>query len=148
MKNSKIENLENTEFIESDLDNENIQLDIDEPIVVEKKKRVYKKKVVAIEPEPDDCNIKTPVESAPKPKKKMSEAQLLNWSKCLQAREANRLKRKEEKQQQEEEHKKSLENKIIVKAQRIKKAQSKVLGNLDELNEVVAEIPKQKKTKD
>jgi len=71
----------------------------------------------------------------------MSEAQLLNWSKCIQAREANRLKRKEEKEEQEKQRKADLENKIIVKASRIKKAQSKVLGNLDELNEDV-EIPK------
>jgi len=52
------------------------------------------------------------------------------------------LKRKEDKQQQEEQKKADLENKIIIKAKRIKKAQSKVLGNLDELNEDVVEIPK------
>ncbi len=61
-------------------------------------------------------------------------------------REANRLKRKAEKQQQEEERKKSLENKIIIKASRIQKAQSKVLGNLEELNDEPIEIPK-KQTK-
>ena len=45
------------------------------------------------------------------------------------------MKRKAEKEQQQEEHKKDLENKIIVKAKRIKKSQEKVLGNLDELKE-------------
>ena len=140
MKISKVEHLENTEPIESDLENENIQLDIDKP-VVEKKKRVYKKKV--FEPTTEissDIEIQNPPE--PKPKRTMSEAQLWNWSKCIQAREANRLKRKEDKQQQEEQKKADLENKIIIKAKRIKKAQSKVLGNLDELNEDVVEIPK------
>ena len=139
MKISKVEHLENTEPIESDLENENIQLDIDKP-VVEKKKRVYKKKVVEPTTEiSSDIEIQNPHE--PKPKRTMSEAQLVNWSKCIQAREANRLKRKEEKEEQEKQRKADLENKIIVKAKRIKKAQSKVLGNLDELNEDV-EIPK------
>ena len=94
MKISKVEHLENTEPIKSDLENENIQLDIDKP-VVEKKKRVYKKKVVEPTTEiSSDIEIQNPPE--PKPKRTMSEAQLLNWSKCIQAREANRLKRKEE----------------------------------------------------
>jgi len=74
MKISKVEHLENTEPIESDLENENIQLDIDKP-VVEKKKRVYKKKV--FEPTTEissDIEIQNPPE--PKPKRTMSEAQL------------------------------------------------------------------------
>jgi len=144
MKISKVEHLENTEPTESDLENENIQLDIDKPIV-EKKKRVYKKKVVAaagtVVDNDNEIIVKAPDELVVKPKRTMSEAQLLNWSKCIQAREANRLKRKEEKEEQEKQRKADLENKIIVKASRIKKAQSKVLGNLDELNEDV-EIPK------
>jgi len=140
MKISKVEHLENTEPIESDLENENIQLDIDKP-VVEKKKRVYKKKVVEPTTEiSSDIEIQNPPE--PKPKRTMSEAQLLNWSKCIQIREENRLKRKSEKEEQEKQRKADLENKIIIKAKRIKKAQSKVLGNLDELNEDVVEIPK------
>ena len=139
MKISKVEHLENTEPTESNLENENIQLDIDKP-VVEKKKRVYKKKVV--EPTTEiSSDIEIQNHPEPKPKRTMSEAQLLNWSKCIQAREANRLKRKEEKEEQEKQRKADLENKIIIKASRIKKAQSKVLGNLDELNEDV-EIPK------
>jgi hypothetical protein len=169
MKISKVENLENTEPIQNDdlddLDNENIQLGINKPNVdaVEKKKRIYKKKVIEPNTElTNDVKIQNPNEPtvllkkeltenrgcagdkvpAVKTKRALSEAQLLNWAKCLEVREANRLKRKAEKQQQEEERKKSLENKIIIKASRIQKAQSKVLGNLEELNDEPIEIPK------
>ena len=73
MKISKVEHLENTEPIESDLENENIQLDIDKP-VVEKKKRVYKKKVVAVAGTMVDNDnqivVKAPDELVAKPKKK------------------------------------------------------------------------------
>jgi len=129
-----------------DLDNENIQLDINKPNIdaVEKKKRIYKKKVIEPSTEvTNDVKIRNLNEPtvllkkeltekrgcaedkvpAVKTKRILSEAHILNWSKCLEAREANRLKRKAEEQQQEEERKKSLENKIIIRASRIHKAQ-------------------------
>lgn len=108
MKLSKVENLENpVEDSESMEENENIQLDVDMG--------------------------DTPI--VPKAKRVKTEKQIEAWNKALKAREENRLKRKAEKEQQQEEHKKDLENKIIVKAKRIKKSQEKVLGNLDELKD-------------
>lgn len=132
MKISNNVNLEN----DAQDDGESIQLDIDttvptpEPAV--KPKRTYKKKTVV---EVDNPEPVEPVEKTPevKEKKPRSEAQLEAWAKAVQARAANREKRKKEKEAEEEARKKDLEDKIILKAKRIKKSQERVLGNLDEL---------------
>lgn len=128
--------MKNLNNVELEDDGESIQLDIDttistpEPVV--KAKRTYKKKMVVevVPPEPIE-----PVEQTTqvKEKKPRSEAQLEAWAKAVQARAENREKRKKEKEAEEEARKKDLEDKIILKAKRIKKSQEKVLGNLDEL---------------
>jgi len=83
--------------------------------------------------------------NAPKIKRQPTEKQLLNWAKCLEARKANCEKRKAEKEEQEKQRQADLENKSIVKAKRIRKAQSRVLGDLDELVEPEPVVVKQKK---
>ena len=132
MKISNNVNLEN----DAQDDGESIQLDIDttvstpEPAV--KPKRTYKKKQPV---EVETPELVEPVEQTTqvKEKKPRSEAQLEAWAKAVQARAANREKRKKEKEAEEEARKKDLEDKIILKAKRIKKSQERVLGNLDEL---------------
>jgi len=80
MKISKVEHLENTEPIQNDdlddLDNENIQLGIDKPNVdaVEKKKRIYKKKVIEPNTElTNDVKIQNPNEPIVLLKKELTE---------------------------------------------------------------------------
>ena len=139
----KISQNENTEpLATTDDDNENIQLDVNEQpvdaVVPEKKKRVYNKKPKEVKEPPvevDELEEFSNSVDAPKKKRQMSEAQLLNWQKCLEARKASCERRRKEKEEAEKQYKADLENKIIVKAKRIKKAQERVLGDLDELKE-------------
>ena len=140
MKISKTDNLEPPT---TDDDNENIQLEIHEPtpndaVEPAKKKRVYNKKPKEVKEEPvevDELEEFHNSVDAPKKKRQMTEAQLLNWKKCLDARKASCERRKKEKEEAEKQRQADLENKIIVKAKRIKKAQERVLGDLDELKE-------------
>ena len=130
MKISKINSLDNCETGIDDFEDneENIQLDIDVPVVVEKEKRAAKKvKISEVE--------MTDLPSESKTKKPLSEKQQENWQKCVAAREANRLKRKAEREEAEKQRQADLDAKIILKAQRIKKATERVLGPLDNLKE-------------
>ena len=150
MKISKNEPLETPT---ADDDNENIQLDIhepqtDPPVEPAKKKRVYVKKTPVLkptEPEEPEEDVGQHSIDAPKIKRQPTEKQLLNWAKCLEARKASCEKRKAEKEEQEKQRQADLENKIIVKAKRIRKAQTRVLGDLDELAEPEPVVVKQKK---
>ena len=129
MKFSNNVDLEN----EANDDGESIQLDIDatiptpEPVV--KPKRTYKKKMVVEVDAPEPVYFTAEV----KEKKPRSEAQLMAWAKAVRTRAENREKRKKEKEAEEAAKKADLEEKIILKAKRIKKSQERVLGNLDEL---------------
>ena len=127
--------MKNLNNVELEDDGESIQLDIDTTIPTEapvvKPKRTYKKKMVIEVDTPEPVEPVEPVEV--KEKRTRSEAQLLAWSKAVTARAENRENRKKEKEAEEEARKKDLEDKIILKAKRIKKSQEKVLGNLDEL---------------
>jgi len=79
----------------------------------------------------------------PKIKKEKTKAQLDAWNKALKIREEKRLQRKKEKEEAEQEQKQKLEQKILLKAKRIKKAQSKILG--DDIDDEI--IDKTKKVK-
>ena len=145
MKISKTDNLE--PLATTDDDNENIQLDVNEQpvneVVPEKKKRVYNKKPKEAREQPvevDELEEFSNSVDAPKKKRQMSEAQLLNWQKCLDARKAACERRRAEKEEADKQYKTDLENKIIVKAKRIKKAQERVLGDLDELKDEPAPV--------
>ena len=122
MKKSKIMNLE-----------ENISDgDVDSEIEISK----IKSKKIAVE--------EIPIEE-PKPKNKKTDKQIEAWNKALKKREENRNQRKKEKEEAQRLEKEKLESKILLKAQRIKKAQSKVLG--DDLEDDVKIIDKPKKIK-
>ena len=104
MKISKNEVLENDEFD----DNENIQLDINEPIHVEqsvKPKRAYKKKTIVVDSDVVS-DIPVPVEKELKEKKPRTQAQIDAWNKAVEKRNENREKRKAEKAFEDEEKKK------------------------------------------
>ena len=122
MKKSKIMNLEE-EISDSDVDSD-----------IEIKKTKSKKQVVE---EIENEDIKTKV----KPKK--TEKQIEAWNKALKIREENRIKRKKEKEEEERQQKEKLESKILLKARRIKKAQTKILG--DDLDDEIEMIQKPKK---
>ena len=92
-------------------------------------------------------NIKkdVPIEE-PKTKPKKTDKQIEAWNKALKIREENREKRKKEKEENQRLEKEKLESKILLKAKRIKKAQSKVLG--DDVDEIeMIERPKRIKKK-
>ena len=129
MKISKTNSLDCESGIDNYEDNEeNIQLDIEATIpVVEKKRTTKKVKISEVE--------MTEKPSEPKPKKPLSEKQKENWQKCVAKREENRLKRKQEREVAEKQRQEDLNAKILLKAQRIKKAQERVLGPIDELKE-------------
>ena len=129
MKISKTNSLDCESGIDNYEDNEeNIQLDISEPVpIVEKKRTTKKVKISEVE--------MTEKPSEPKPKKPLSEKQKENWQKCVAKREENRLKRKQEREEAEKQKQADLEAKILLKAQRIKKAQERVLGPIDKLKE-------------
>ena len=94
MKLSKTNSFDNCETgIDNYEDNEeNIQLDISEPVPEEKPKRIAKKnKEVEM----------TNLTSEPKPKKPLSEKQRENWAKCLEKLNENRMKRKSEREEAE-----------------------------------------------
>ena len=150
MKLSKTNSFDNCETgIDNYEDNEeNIQLDISEPVPEEKPKRTAKK--VKISEVEMIQGTKVPSDAPPlregfaretvgcpalKVKKPLSEKQKQNWEKCVAAREANRLKRKAEREETEKQRQADLDAKIILKAQRIKKSQERVLGPIDELKE-------------
>ena len=142
MKLSKTNSFDNCETgIDNYEDNEeNIQLDISEPVPEEKPKRTAKK-IQGTKVPSDTPPLKEGVVGetigfpAPKPKKPLSEKQRENWTKCLEKLNENRMKRKAEKEEQEKQRQSDLEAKILLKAQRIKKAQERVLGPIDELKE-------------
>ena len=137
MKISKTNSLDCESGIDNYEDNEeNIQLDISEPVpIVEKKRTTKKVKISEVE--------MTEKPSEPKPKKPLSEKQKENWEKCVAKREENRLKRKQEREEAEKQRQSDLEAKILLKAQRIKKATERVLGPLYNLKEE----PKKKEEK-
>lgn len=120
MKNKKIINLE-----ENISDN-----DVGSDIEITK----TKKKVVE----------EIPIEE-PKQKNKKTDKQIEAWNKALKKREENRIQRKKEKEEAQRLEKEKLESKILLKAQRIKKAQSKILG--DDLEDDVKIINKPNKIK-
>lgn len=127
------------EFEDND---ENIQLDTNEqhgeheqPIenvaAPPAKKRVKKVKIVAHDDAVDAVDADIPKEH--KPKRTVSEKQRQNWEKALEARKANILRRKQEREEAEKKYQEELKEKIVLKAKRIIKAESRVLGNIDEL---------------
>ena len=120
MKKSKVIDLEE-DISESDIDSE-----------IEISKTKSKKKVVE----------EIPIEE-PKVKPKKTDKQIEAWNKALKIREENRIKRKKEKEEFDKQEKEKLESKIILKAKRIKKQQSKVLG--DDLDDEIEMIEKPKK---
>jgi hypothetical protein len=93
----------------TDDDNENIQLEVHEPepndaVEPAKKKRVYTKKPKEFKEDPmevDELEEFHNSVDAPKKKRQMTEAQLLNWQKCLDARKASCERRKKEKEEAE-----------------------------------------------
>jgi len=95
MKISQNQSLETPLCVNDDNDdNENIQLDIHEEVQEKmqepiKKKRVYVKKVKDVKPEPPVDDLGQDSINAPKPKRKPTEKQLLNWARCLEARKAS-----------------------------------------------------------
>ena len=119
MKKSKVIDLEE-DISESDIDSE-----------IEISKTKSKKKVVE----------EIPIEE-PKVKPKKTDKQIEAWNKALKIREENRIKRKKEKEEFDKQEKEKLESKIILKAKRIKKQQSKVLG--DDLDDEIEMIENQK----
>ena len=81
----------------------------------------------------------------PKPKREKTQAQIDAWNKALKIREEKRLQRKQEKEAAEQEQKQKLEQKILLKAKRIKKAQTKILG--DDIDDEIIDKPKKVKKK-
>ena len=81
----------------------------------------------------------------PKPKREKTQAQIDAWNKALKIREEKRLQRKQEKEAAEQEQKQKLEEKILLKAKRIKKAQTKILG--DDIDDEIIDKPKKVKKK-
>ena len=81
----------------------------------------------------------------PKLKREQTQAQKDAWNKALKIREEKRLQRKQEKEEAEQEQKQKLEQKILLKAKRIKKAQSKILG--DDIDDEIIDKPKKIKKK-
>ena len=73
------------------------------------------------------------VEEKTKIKKERTDKQIEAFNKAVKIREEKRLQRKKDKEEEERKHKEILDSKILLKAKRIKKAQEKVLGNLDEI---------------
>jgi hypothetical protein len=85
------------------------------------------------------------VKDEPKPKREKTQAQIDAWNKALKIREEKRMQRKQEKEAAEQEQKQKLEQKILLKAKRIKKAQTKILG--DDIDDEIVEKPKKVKKK-
>ena len=81
----------------------------------------------------------------PKPKREKTQAQIDAWNKALKIREEKRLQRKQEKETAEQEQKQKLEQKILLKAKRIKKSQTKILG--DDIDDEIIDKPKKIKKK-
>ena len=118
MKKSKVIDIE--EIYETDSDNNSIDSNIELSKEIKQKNKKSDKK------------DKKEIVEEPKPKKVLSEKQKKNWELALLKRSENREKRKKEKEEEEKKKKEILESKILLKAQRIKKTQEKVLGKLDE----------------
>ena len=76
--------------------------------------------------------VKEEIIDKPKIKREKTQAQLDAWNKALKIREEKRLQRKKEKEEADKKEKEKLEQKILLKAKRIKKAQTKILGDSEE----------------